>query len=100
MTYLRRVVLYAVLAGALAVALSGAASEVARSPGGALELRRSGAPMCPAWRRSRSWSAARVLSRRGRQFRGATLAVAPSGEAIAAWGPGVTVSLRRAGGRF
>jgi hypothetical protein len=62
---------------------------------------RSAAVACPSWQpRSASWSPARVLSGGGRQFGPARLAVAPSGAAIAAWGPGVTVSLRSAGGAF
>lgn len=91
---LRALLVSALLAGVPA------SDEVARSADRASGVTHSAAPRCPTWQRSRAWSPAQVLSRPGRQFAWANLAVAPSGEAIAAWGNGVTVSQRRAGGRF
>lgn len=94
---LRPLLLPSLFAGVLAATASQNGSSVARSPVRAAGVTPSAATSCPAWQRSRSWSPARVLSGRGRQFGEVTLAVAPSGEAIAAWGPGVIVSQRRAG---
>lgn len=87
----------ALLAG---VPAATASDGVARPSERASGVAQSAAPSCPTWQRSRAWSPAQVLSRPGRQFAWVRLAVEPSGQAVAAWGDGVTVAQRRAGGRF
>ncbi len=94
-----RVAALAVMVGVVAATGSEDLS-VARGATVSVDVGRSDAVACPSWRRSASWSPARVLSGGGRQFGPSRLAVAPAGAAIAAWGPGVTVSYRRVGGRF
>ena len=85
------------LASAAMTLATGEAPVTASDPA---QRDRRGVADCPRWQPSPTWSSARILSDRKRSSYAPALAVAPSGQAIASWAPGVTIAQRSANRSF